>query len=64
MKRDLIKLFIDQICSSPPKENYPTNKVIYIHIDEIWSVDLADFFAYKISKNKGYGYEFIIIENF
>ena len=54
VKRDLIKIFIDEIYSKPPSRNYPTNKVIYNHIDEIWSVDLTDIIDYKISNNKGY----------
>ena len=64
MKKDLMKLFIDEIYSKPPRKNYPTNKIIYNHIDEIWSVDLADMIDYKISNNKGYRYIFIIIDNF
>ena len=42
MKRDLTKIFIDEIYSSPPRKNYPTNKIVHNHIDEIWSIDLAD----------------------
>ena len=64
MKRDLTKIFIDEIYSKPPKKNYPTNKVIYNHVDEIWSIDLADMIDYKISNNKGFRYIFIIIDNF
>ena len=64
MKRDLTKIFIDEIYSKPPKKNYPTNKVIYNHVDEIWSIDLADMIDYKISNNKGYRYIFIVIDNF
>ena len=64
VKKDLIKIFIDEIYSKPPKKNYPTNKIIYNHIDEIWSIDLADFADYKTSNNKGYRYIFIIIDNF
>ena len=64
MKRDLTKIFIDEIYSKPPKKNYPTNKVIYNHIDEIWSIDLADMIDYKISNNKGFRYIFIVIDNF
>ena len=30
--------------------NYPTSKIIYNHIDEIWSIDLADFSGYKTLK--------------
>ena len=44
--------------------NYETNKIIYNHIDEIWSIDLADMIEYKISNNKGFRYIFIIIDNY
>ena len=44
--------------------NYPTNKIVYNHIDEIWSLDLADMTDYKTSNNKGFRYIFIIIDNF
>ena len=64
MKRDLTKIFIDELYSKAPKKNYPTNKIVYKHIDEIWSIDLADMIDYKISNNKGFRYIFIIIDNF
>ena len=64
MKKDLTKIFIDEIYSSPPKKNYPTNKIVYNHIDEIWSIDLADMIDYKIPNNNVYGYIFIVIDNF
>ena len=63
-KKDLTKIFIDEIYSKPPRKNYPTNKVVYKHIDEIWSIDLADMVDYKTSNNKGYRYILIIIDNF
>ena len=64
LKKDLIKIFIDEIYSKPPRKNYSTNKIIYIHIDEIWSIDLADMIDYKITNNKGFRYIFIIVDNF
>ena len=64
MKKDLIKIFIDEIHSSPPRKNYPTNKIVYNHIDEIWSIDLADMIDYKTSNDKGYRYIFIINDFF
>ena len=63
MKKDLTKTFIDEIYSTPPIKNYPTNKIIYNHIDDIWSIDLADMIDYKISNNKGFKYIFIVIDN-
>ena len=64
MKKDLTKKFIDEIYSTPPRKKYPTNKKVYNNIDEIWSIDLADFSDYKTSNNKGYRYIFIIIDNY
>ena len=64
VKRDLTKIFIDEIFSKPPRKNYPTNKIIYNHIDQIWSIDLADMIDYKISNNKSYRHIFIMIDNF
>ena len=64
MKKDLTKIFIDEIYSKPPMRNYPTNKIIYNQIDEIWSIDLADFSDYKTSNNKGFRYIFIVIDDF
>ena len=64
MKKDLTKIFIDEIYSKPPRRNFPTNKMIYNHIDEIWSIHLSDMIDYKISNNKGFRYIFIIIDNY
>ena len=44
--------------------NYPTNRIVYNHFDEIWSFDLADFSDYKTSKNEGYRYLFVYFDNF
>ena len=63
-KKDLIKTFVDEIYSKPPRKNYPTKKIVYNHINEIWSIDLADMIDYKTSNNKGFRYIFIIIDNF
>ena len=64
VKKDLVKMFIDEIYTTPSKKNYPTNKIVYNNIDEIWSIDLADMIDYKTSNNKGFRYIFIIIDNF
>ena len=63
-KRDSTKIFIDEIYSSPPKKNYPANKILYNHIDEIRRIDLADFSDYKTSNIKGFRYKFVLIDNF
>ena len=64
MKRDLTKIFIDEIYSKAPKKNYETNKIVYNHTDELWSLDLADMIDYKNSNNKGCRYIFTIIDNY
>ena len=64
MKKELITIFIDGIYSKAPMRNYQNNKITYNHIDEIWSIDLADFSDYKTSNNKGYRYILIINDNF
>ena len=63
-QKDLIKNFIDEIYSKPSKQNYETNKIVYNHLDEIWSFDVADFPDYKTINNKGFRYMFVIFDNF
>ena len=63
-KKDNFKVFIDGNYSKPSMKKYPTIKLIYNHIDEIWSIDLADKIDYKNSNKKGYRYIFIITDNF
>ena len=55
-KKDNIKTFIDEIYNKPPMRKYPTNKIVYIHIHETWSIDLADMINYKTSNSKRYRY--------
>ena len=62
-KKDINKIFIDEVYSNTPTKKYPSNKIMYFHIDEIWSIDLADMVDYKISNHKGFRYIFIIIDN-
>ena len=64
MKRDITKIFVDEINVLRPRKNYETNNIIYNHIDEIWSIDLADFSGHKTLNNKEFIYIFIIINNF
>ena len=64
MKKDLTKIFIDEIYSTLLIKTYPSDKIVYNHIDEIWSVDLADLLEYKISNIKGFKYTFVIKDNF
>ena len=63
-KKDLTRMFIDEMFSKPPMKNYPTNEKVYNHFDEIWFIDLADMIDYKIRSNKGFRYIFVIFDNF
>ena len=64
MKKDLTKIFIDEIYSIPPKKNYPTNKTMNKSNDDTWSSDLLDMNDYGIKNNKGYRYILVVIDNF
>ena len=64
MKKDLTKIFIDEIYSKPPMRNYPTNKTMIKSIDDTWSSDLLDMNDYGIKNNKGYRYILVVIDNF
>ena len=59
LKKHNNKSFFDEMYSSPPKTNYPTTKKIYYHVDEIWSIDLADMIDHQTSNHKGSRYNFI-----
>ena len=60
----LIKTFIDEIYSTPPRKNCPTSKIFYKHIDEIWSFDIADLSNSKFSNDKGFRFVFVKIDKF
>ena len=64
MKKDLTKIFIDEIYSKPPKKNYPTNKTMNKSVDDTWSSDLLDMNDYGPKNNKGYRYILVVIDNF
>ena len=46
------------------EKTYPTNEKVYNQIDEIGSIDLADFSDYKTSNNKGFRYILVIIDSY
>ena len=64
VKKDKIKIFIDEIYSKPPQKNYPTNKTIIKSIDDVWSSDLLDMNDYGFKNKKGYRYILVVIKNF
>ena len=63
-KRDLIKIFINEIYSKSPNKNYKTNKTIIKSIDDTWSSDLLDMNDYGPKNNRGYRYILVVVDNF
>ena len=63
-KRDITKIFIEEIYSSPPKKNYGMNKTIIKSIVNTWSSDLLDVNDDVLKKNKGYRYILVVIDKF
>ena len=64
MTQKNIKIYINEICSNPPKKNYATNKTDVYHIDDIWSLDILDLKDYGPKNKRGYRYVSVIIDNF
>ena len=64
VKRDKIKIFIDNIYYSPTKNTYPTNKTRIKSIDDTWSSDLLDMNDYVPKNSRGYRYKLFVIDNF
>ena len=64
MTQKSFKLFINEVCSKPPKKKYPTNKTDVYHIDDIWSLDILDVKDYDPESNRGYRYVLVIMYNF
>ena len=64
MTQKIIKIFINEIYSKPPKKNYPTNKTDVYYIADIWSLDILDLKDYGPENNRGYRYVLVTIDNF
>ena len=64
MKKELFKIFTDEIYSRPPKKNYETNETMIKSIDDTWSSDLLDMKDYGPKNNEGYRYILVVIDNF
>ena len=64
VKKDKVKIFIDEIYTKSPQKNSETNKTMIKSIDDTWSSDLLDMNDYGIKNNKGYIYILVVIDNF
>ena len=58
-----ITIFINEICSKPPKKTYATNKTDVYHIDDIWSLDILDLKDYGPKNNRGHRHVLAVIDN-
>ena len=58
------KNIINQVYSKPLKENYPTNKTVVYHIDEICSLDILDLKDYGPENNRDFRYVIVVFNKF
>ena len=63
-KRDITKIFHEEVYSFQPKNNYPTNKTIIESTDDTLSSDLLDLKNYGVKNNKGYRYFLVVLDKF
>ena len=63
MKKELIKIFINEVYSPSPKKIYETNKTMIKSIGDSWSSDLLDMNDYGPKNNRGYRYVLVVIDN-
>ena len=58
------KIFVDEIYSKAPKNNYATNKTDVFYKDNIGSLDITDHKDYCPGNHRGYRYVLVIIDIF
>ena len=59
-----IVIFLNEIYSKGPKQNYITNKIDVYHIDATWFLDILDSKDYGPKKKTGYRYILVKLDNF
>ena len=59
-----IKIFINEIYSKGPKQNYDTTKAEVYHVNDIWSLEILDLRDYGPENNTNYRYVLLVIDNF
>ena len=64
MTKKTNKIFINEIYSKPPKNDYTRNKTNVRHIDDVWSLVILDLKDYRPEKFRGYRYALLAIDNF
>ena len=64
MKKELVKIFINEIYPASPQQNYERNRTMIKSIDDTWSSYLLDMNDYAHKNNRGYRYTLVVIDNF
>ena len=64
MTQKTIKIYINEIYSTPTEKKYATNKTDGYHIDDIWNLDILDLKDYGPENNRNYRNVLVIIDNF
>ena len=64
MTQKSIKIFIDEIYSKGPKQNYITIETKVYYIDNIWKLDVLDLKDYGPENNRGCRYVLVAIDIF
>ena len=64
MTHKTIKVFMNEVYSKGPKQNYITTETDVYFIDNIWSLDMLDLKEYSSENIRGCRYVFVVINNF
>ena len=64
MTQKTIKIFIDEICSEPPKKKNSSKRTDVIYIGDIWSLDIFNIKNYDPGNNRNKKYVLVVFDNF
>ena len=64
VQKDEIEIFIDEIHSFPPENNYPTNQTMIKSFDDTWSSDFLEMNDYGPKNKRSYRYMLVVFDNF
>ena len=64
MTQKTINVFVHEIFSKPPKNNYSTNRPDVYYIDDLWSLKNRDLKAYGAENNRSSRYVLVVVESF
>ena len=58
------RIFVDEICSKALKNENCTNKTVFHHIDDTFSLDILDVKDYGAENNRDNSYVLVATDNF